>query len=328
MGSTRHPWKPLGAPLAFLLGTLLTGSAVHAQDAGTPDTTPVAQDAGPADSAAVAPDPGAPEPALVQAQAPVPDITQCGDKQVGTGEGMLRPLGQGFYADGTRVRRGCTLILQRPVKNRPPVPFVPDSFRPLGCGFFRYASSIYWAQPLSAEDSAKEPNGQSADVLTRLDLADAQTFEVDADCRPRDARFFYLNNTRRPELPAFVAVPRGDGQGYEELGCGYVRYEGRVFFGARVVEGVHTSSFTTVLGRLPYLECGAATYGKDRAKVWWQHLMVRGAKVKTFRIPQADNVDFRVACDGRRSFQQGSLEKKPNALCRPAKKAVKVKKRK
>ncbi|HEY0096149.1 MAG TPA: hypothetical protein VGB96_17605, partial [Archangium sp.] len=314
---TRHPRTPPGAPLALLLGAVLSGSAVLAQEPGASETPPP--------TSAPASESGA----QVQAQAPFreEEVTRCGDKQVGTGEGMLRPLGHGFYADGNRVRRGCTLILQRLLKNRPPVPFAPDSFRPLGCGFFRYASSIYWSLPLSSEDRSKEPNGQPADVLTRLDLADAQTFEVDAECRPRDGRFFYLNHASRPELPAFVAVPRGDGRGYEELGCGFVRFEGRVFFGARSVEGVHAPSFSSVLGRLPYLECGEAMYGKDRAKVWWQHLLVRGAKARTFRVPKDENPEFRVACDGKRSFRQDSVDKKPNPLCKPARKPV-VRKRK
>ncbi|MFY0562377.1 hypothetical protein ACN28E_00930 [Archangium lansingense] len=316
MGSTRHSSKRLGAPLAFLLGALLSGSAARAQDASTPDPHPPE----PATQAATpAPAPTSPAPA-----APVePEITHCGDTQVGTGEGMLRPLGQGFYADGRRVRRGCTLLLQRPLKNRPPVPFAPDSFRPIGCGFFRYATSIYWGRPLSEEDHVNEPTGQRADVLTRVDLADAETFEVDADCRPRDARFFYLNHTERPELPAFAGVPRGDGQGYEELGCGFVRYEGRIFFGARLVEGVHAASFTPVLGRLPYMECGAGMYGKDKSKVWWQHVLLRGAKAKTFRVPKDENPEFRIACNGRRSFQLDAVDKKPNPLCRGAKKPVK-----
>lgn len=310
MGSTRHPSKRLAAPLAFLLGALLTSSAARAQDASTPEPRPLD-----GASQAVAP---------ARASPVEPEITHCGDTQVGTGEGMLRPLGQGFYADGkNRVRRGCTLLLQRPLKNRPPVPFAPDSFRPIGCGFFRYATSIYWSRPLSGDEHVNEPTGQRADVLTRMDLADAQTFEVDADCRPRDARFYYLDHTERPELPAFVAVPRGDGQGYEELGCGFVRYEGRVFFGARLVEGVHAPSFTPVLGRLPYFECGAGMYGKDRSKVWWQHEPLRGARARRFRVPKEDNPGFRVACDGRRSFQLASVDKKPNPLCRGARKPVK-----
>ncbi|HZH15122.1 MAG TPA: hypothetical protein VE057_12280 [Archangium sp.] len=315
MGSTRHRSKRLGTSLAFLLGALVTGSAARAQDASTPP--PSAPDSA-SQAAAPAPTPTPPPVSPVE-----PEITHCGDTQVGTGEGMLRPLGQGFYAEGNRVRRGCTLLLQRPVKNRPPVPFAPDSFRPIGCGFFRYATSVYWGRPLSDDDHVNEPGGQRADVLTRMDLADAETFEVDADCRPRDARFFYLNHTERPELPAFVAVPRGDGQGYEELGCGFVRYEGRVFFGARLVEGVHPASFTPVLGRLPYLECGAGMYGKDKSKVWWQHQLLRGAKARTFRIPKEENPEFRVACNGRRSFQLASVDKKPHPLCRGPKKPVK-----
>lgn len=319
MRSTRHPRTPSGSPLALLLGLVLSGSAVHAQDSGSPATSPSAS--------APAPESGARAPAQAQAPFREEEVTQCGDKQVGTGEGMLRPLGHGFYADGNRVRRGCTLILQRPLRSRPPFPFAPDSFRPLGCGFFRYASSIYWSHPLVSEDSSKEPNGQPAEVLSRLDLADAQTFEVDADCRPRDVRFFYLNHASRPELPAFVAVPRGDGQGYEELGCGFVRFEGRVFFGARSVDGVHAPSFSSVLGRLPYLECGHAMYGKDRSRVVWQHLLVRGAKARSFRVPKDENPELRVACDGKRSFQQATLDKKPNPLCKPARKPV-VRKRK
>jgi hypothetical protein len=263
MRSTRHPRTPPGAPLALLLGAVLSGSAVLAQDTGPSQT-----------------------PASAPAQAPAAfreeEVTRCGDKQVGTGEGMLRPLGHGFY----------------------------------------------WALPLASEDSSREPNGQPAEVLTRLDLADAQTFEVDADCRPRDARFFYLNHASRPEYPAFVAVPRGDGQGYEELGCGFVRFEGHVYFGARSVDGVHAPSFSAVLGRIPYFECGGAMYGKDRAKVWWQHLLVRGAKARSFRVPkEEDNPGLVVACDGKRSFQREAVDKKPNPLCKPARKPV-VRKRK
>jgi len=313
MRSTRHPRTPPGAPLALLVGMVLSGSAVLAQDPGPSGTPPPS----------AAPAPAAPAPAPFREE----EVTRCGDKQVGTAEGMLRPLGHGFYADGYRVRRGCTLILQRPLKNRPPVPFTPDSFRPLGCGFFRYASSIYWGLPLASEDSVKEPNGQPAEVLSRLDLADAQTFEVDAECRPRDVRFFYLNHASSPGLPAFVAVPRGDGQGYEELGCGFVRFEGRIYFGARSLDGVHVPSFSPVLGRLPYSECGGAMYGKDRAKVWWQHLLVRGAKARSFRVPKENNPELRVACDGKRSFREDSVDKKPNPLCKPARKPV-VRKRK
>lgn len=295
MGSTRHSSTWLGAPLALLLGALLSGSVAHARDEA---------------------------PRIADA-----DITRCGDKQVGAGEGMLRPLGHGFFAEGDRVRRGCTLLLQRPLKNRPPVTFAPDSFHPLGCGFFRYANSIYWGQPLGEEEPVDEPGGQRAEVLTRVDLADARTFELDAECRPRDARFFYLNHTARPELPAFVAVPRGEAPGFEELGCGFVRYEGRVFFGSRVVEGVHVPSFASVLGRLSYQECGAGMYGRDRSRVWWRSQVIRGAKARTFRVPRDENPEFRIACDGRRSFQLASLEKRPHPLCR-AKKRVKGKARK
>jgi hypothetical protein len=311
MRSTKYPERRFGFSLAFLLGTLVTGGVARAQDA----------------SPAPAPEAAAPAPVpTAAAPAPETEVTQCGNTPVGTGEGQLRPLGHGFYAEGKRVRRGCTLLLRRPVKNRAPEAFAPDSFRPLGCGFIRYGASVYWSQALGEDDHVNEPNGQRADVLTKLDLADAGSFEVDADCQPRDARFFYLNHAARPELPAFVAVPRGDAQGYEELGCGFVRYEGRVFFGARLVEGAHAPSFASVLGRLPYVECGSGMYGKDKARVWWQHEPLRGAKAKTFRIPKDDNPEFRVSCDGRRSFQFAALDKRPNLLCRAAKKPVKKRK--
>ena len=320
MGSTRHACKRLGVPLALLWGTLGLGASARAQEPAPPPASPPAQDEAPA-SDAVAP----PASTGLLAPPPVeePDVTRCGDKQVGTGEGQLRPLGHGFYADGERVRRGCTLLMQRPLKFRPPLPFAPDSFRPLGCGFVRYATSIYWYKPLGDEPPVGESTGQRADVLTRLDLADANSFEVDADCRPRDGRFFYLNHTDRPELPAFVAVPRGEGQGYDELGCGFVRFEGRIYFGVRPVEGAHAPSFGAVLGRLPYFECGAGMYGKDRLKVWWQYQPLRGVKVRGFRVPKDNNPDFRVACEGKRSFQLASVERKPNPLCLPPKKPVK-----
>ena len=77
-----------------------------------------------------------------------------------------------------------------------------------------------------------------------------------------------------------------------------------------------------MLGRLPYLECGAGMYGKDKAKVWWQQQLLRGAKAKTFRVPKDENPEFRVSCDGRRSFQLAAVDKKPHALCLGAKKAV------
>ena len=48
-------------------------------------------------------------------------------------------------------------------------------------------------------------------------------------------------------------------------------------------------SFASVLGRLPYQECGAGMYGRDRSKVWWQHQLVRGAKARTFRVPKDEN---------------------------------------
>lgn len=314
MGSTRYSSKRLRAPLACLLGAWLSGTAARAQDADAGTEPPAAAPS------------SAPSALQPPAPPPVEEVTHCGDKQVGSEAGQLQPLGQGFYADGGRVRRGCTLLLQRPVRNRPPVPFAPDSFRPIGCGFFRYATSVYWAQPLGEDDHAPEPGGARADVLTRLDLADAQTFEVDADCRPRDARFFYLNHTAHPELPSFVAVPRGDGQGYEELGCGFVRYEGRIFFGTRLVEGAHAPSFNAVLGRLPYAECGLGLYGRDRLKVWWRSEPVRGAKARTFRVPREENANFLVACDGKRSFQQGNPDKKPLPLCGGKKPVVKKRK--
>ncbi len=61
--------------------------------------------------------------------------------------------------------------------------------------------------------------------------------------------------------------------------------------------------------------------------MWWQHLLVRGAKARTFRVPKEENPEFRVACDGKRSFRQDSVDKKPNPLCKPARKPV-VRKRK
>jgi hypothetical protein len=310
MGSTKHPWQRYGAPLAFLVGTLHVGAFARAQDEAPPAAAPAAEGTG---------SPQAPAPFVEES------VTSCGDKQVGAGEGQLQPLGHGFYAEGTRVRRGCTLLLQRPLKDRPAVPFAPDSFKPLGCGFFRYATSIYWHKPLTAGDTQSEPGGERGDVLTRVDLADAATFEVEGECRPRDARFFYLNNTDQPALPAFVAVPRDEGAGYEELGCGFVRYAGRIFFGARIVEGAHAPSFTSVQGRLPYKECGEGLYGKDRTRVWWQHEALRGASAKVFRVPREENPGFRVACSGRRSFQLATVQKKPHPLCRGAKKPAKLK---
>src|SRR6218665_2419688 len=251
MGRTRHPSTWLGAPLAFLLGGLLVSPSARAQA-----DAPVASPATP-----------------VAVEAPV---TQCGDKKVGPGKDELQPLGHGFYADGERVRRGCTPILQQPLKNRPPLPFAPESFKPLGCGFFRHATGIYWDKPLGEQDTVDEAEGGRADVLTRLDLVDAATFEVNADCQPRDARFLYLNHTAKPVLPPFVAVPRGEGQGYEELGCGFVRTEGRGFFGVQLVEGAHAPSFVSVQVRLPYGECGEGLYGKDRPRGGWGREGARG----------------------------------------------------
>ena len=313
MGSAWRPWKQrFGLPLTLVWGTLGLGSLARAQDAGvTPaasSETPTAPSTPPA--AAEPSNSLQPPPAVEELE-----ISQCGDKQVGTGEGQLRPLGHGFYADGNRVRRGCTLLMQRPLKLRPPLPFSADAFRPLGCGFIRYATSVYWYKPLSEEPPVGESNGQRADVLTRLDLADASSFEVDDDCRARDGRFFYLNHTDHPELPAFVAVPRGDGQGYDELGCGFVRFEGKVFFGVRQVDGANVPSFASVLGKLPEVECGAGMYGRDKLKVWWQSQPLRGVKPRTFRVPKEDNPGFKVACDGKRSFLLGVAEKKPNPLC-------------
>ncbi|OJH36641.1 hypothetical protein BON30_33360 [Cystobacter ferrugineus] len=315
MGSTKHPWRRFGAPLAFLVGTLPMGSFARAQDEAPTTASPSAEA-----PAAERPD------ALQPAPPPVEEtITHCGNKDVGPLEGQLQPLGHGFYADGTRVRRGCTLLLQRPLKDRPAIPFAPDSFKPLGCGFFRYATSIYWHKPLAAGDTDEEPGGERGEVLTRLDLADAETFEVGETCRPRDARFFYLNHTDRPALPDFIAVPRDEGAGYEELGCGFVRYAGRVFFGTRSLDGVHAPSFTSVQGRLPAAECGEGMYGKDRAHVWWQHEQLRGASAKVFRVPREDNPDLRVGCSGKRSFVLAEAQKKPHPVCRGAKKPAKVK---
>lgn len=316
MGSTWWPWtRRFGLPLTLVLGTLGLGSLARAQDASAPppSTAPTeTPPAAPAASATPAETPSSfqPPPAVEE-----PEISQCGDKTVGTEEGQLRPLGHGFYAEGNRVRRGCTLLMQRPLKLRPPVPFSADAFRPLGCGYIRYATSVYWYKPLGEEPAVGEANGQRADVLTRLDLADASSFEVDEDCRARDGRFFYLNHTDHPELPAFVAVPRGDGQGYDELGCGFVRYEGKVFFGVRQVEGAHAPSFASVQGKVPDVDCGVGMYGKDRLKVWWQAQPIRGVKPKTFRVPKDDNPGARVACDGKRSFLLGVAEKKPNPVC-------------
>ena len=283
MGRTSH--------LALVLGALLVAPSARAQ----------------ADAPVGAP------------AAPEPPPTQCGGKPVGPGKEELQPLGQGFYADGERVRRGCTLLLQQPLKNRPPQPFSPESFQPLGCGFFRQGAGIYWDKALEASD-VSEVDGARAEVLTRLDLADAASFEVGPDCQPRDARFFYLDHTARPLLPAFVAVPRGDGQGYEELGCGFVRTGGRVFFGTQLVEGAQAATFTSVQGRLPYVECGEGLYGKDRTRVWWRQQLVRGASAKLFRVPREDNPGARVACVGRRSFQRATADKKPDPLCRGGKK--------
>ncbi|WP_309889567.1 hypothetical protein [Archangium sp.] len=61
------------------------------------------------------------------------------------------------------------------------------------------------------------------------------------------------------------------------------------------------------------------------------HLLVRGAKARSFRVPKEDNPELRVACDGKRSFQQGTVDKKPNPLCKPARKPARkpvVRKRK
>jgi hypothetical protein len=254
------------------------------------------------------------------AAAPVEEaITQCGGKPVGEGEGQLKPLGHGFYADGERVRRGCTLLVQPPLPGRSPQPFASDTFQPLGCGFVRHASGIYWGRALGESERLSTP--EPAEVLSRLDLADAPTFGVDADCRPYDARFFFLNHTGKPPLPAFVGVPRGEGQGYEELGCGYVRLGGQVFFGAERVEGApHAPSFVSVQGRLPYADCGEGFYGKDRTRVWWRRELVRGARARPFRVPHENNPGLRVGCVGARSFQGTQADKKPSPVCRAVKK--------
>ncbi|MBM7112472.1 hypothetical protein [Archangium primigenium] len=280
MGRTRHPSTWLLAPLA-VLGAWLGSPSARAESPPTPETP----------------------------------LTQCGDKQVGPGADQLQPLGQGFYADGARVWRGCTPLLHRPLKNRPPLPFATDTFKPLGCGFVRSSTGIYWDKPLDDQDTV-----DGADVLTRLDLVDAATFEVDADCRPRDARFLYLNHTAKPALPSFVAVPRGSGQGYDELGCGFVRTEGRVYFGVLLVEGAQAPAFTSVQGRLPAEECGEGLYGKDRQRVWWRQYLVKGAPARLFRVPKEENPGARVGCVGRRSFQLAIADRKPNPVCQPVKK--------
>lgn len=304
MGSTKHPWRRFAVPLAVLVGTLHGASFARPQGEAPP----------PAESAPPPAPPSLPGPAPVVEE----NVTHCGDKQVGTAEGQLHPLGHGFYAEGNRVRRGCTLLAQRPLRERPPVPFSPESFKPLGCGFVRQGTSLYWHQPVTPADTQAELAGERVDVLSRLDLADAATFEVGEECRPHDARFLYLQLTDQPSLPAFVAVPRDEGAGYEELGCGFVRYSGRVFFGTRVVEGAHAPSFTSVQGRLPLEECGEGLYGKDQSRVWWQHEPLRAANAKVFRVPREENPGYRVACSGRRSFQLATVEKTPHALCRGA----------
>ena len=90
--------------------------------------------------------------------------------------------------------------------------------------------------------------------------------------------------------------------------------------GVRGVTWPAAPSFTSVQGRLPHTECGEGLYGKDRTRVWWRDELVRGANARVFRVPREDNPSFRVACAGRRSFQHDTVDKKPDPLCRGAKK--------
>lgn len=224
-------------------------------------------------------------------------------------------IGSGFFRDKNNVRWGGVLQLKRLTRTAKPQSFDAYSFEVLPCGFARDKTGVY-AYTSGGDDLAEHNEFHKydyrIDVLVPVDIVDAPTFEVTekpGGCEAKDKDFIYWTTsaswvTGIMTEPHFVRIAKAHGsEGYEELGCDFVRTNRGVFWNDQLVRGADPASFQ-VLVKKSGQECGYGFYAKDDSHVFYQSRLIQDADPNTFQV--LDTVwSYFYAFDKTNQYEQG-----------------------
>jgi hypothetical protein len=222
----------------------------------------------------------------------------------------FRPLGGGLFADRNSVRRGCLLLLRQRSAQEAPENFDPATLQPLPCNFLKDATGVYRLEdrPSSGitERDTHAAFDRRVDVYKRLEVGSAETIHVDERCNIQAGKLRFAMSSRAAG-PRLVLVGATEPGAYEDLGCGYLKVNDTILFGAEPVTGADPATFMA-LSRQPVSSCGWGQFGKDQHSVWWGLWKIEGADAASFMIvPDVPNSTL--ACDKHRRYAQGQALK-------------------
>jgi hypothetical protein len=222
-------------------------------------------------------------------------------------------IGNGFYRDKNNVRWGGVMQLKLESPESKPRSFDVYSFEVLPCGFARDKTGVYAGGASGYQLSERNKFHKydtRIDVMERIDVVDAPSFQVTGACQAKDKNFIYHASsgswaTGMFSDPRSVRIVGSAGEArYEMLGCGFVKTPDGIFWQHRRVKFADAASFEVLIKKSDK-ECGYGFYARDTKHVYYQDRLIEDADPQTFQV--LDTVwSYFYAFDKANRYSQGN----------------------
>ncbi len=229
--------------------------------------------------------------------------------------------GESFYLDKESVRWGLRVQVRATGKSEILENFDTDTFEPLGAGYVRDKTGIYYYSTKQATshliETGDEIEYHQADINAKVDIADPATFQITSlnrtECAAQDKNFLYRirairyrSGVRSPNDGAIEIIGVLKDEFFEDMGARYYKTSRGIFFSERQILEADHESFENIS-----VEWNKHTYpyAKDKEHVYYMSRIVNGADPETFRIIETSPIyafdDNNKYCQGRKLLESG-----------------------
>jgi len=199
-----------------------------------------------------------------------------------------------FYVDKNAVRWGEVRQVKFPRLGQPPENFDAETFAPLGAGFSRDKTGVYYHINIGggSEKNYYQRYQQSVGGNQRADIVDAETFRIIEfsrnRCRAADKNFLYHAKTccrrgvgRIEERGTLQIIKALGAEPFEDLGCDYYKTRRGVFYRDLQIYQADAETFQV----LPVAERGyCLPYAKDKNYVYYEFQLMKDADPVSFQV--------------------------------------------
>ena len=201
-----------------------------------------------------------------------------------------------YYIDKNTVRCGEVLQMKILQKEQPPENFDTETFEPLGAGFVRDKTGVYYSTASSSdnffEKNRYQRNARIISINCPLEIVDAKTFVIfelsSIRCRARDKNFIYeighfryQNGVHLKRDGVLEIIEVLSDEPFEDLGARYYKTSRGIFFSDKQISEVDSQTFEVIAvnwNKYWY------PYAKDKNHVYYLSRKLKDADPKTFQI--------------------------------------------